>query len=129
MGTQLIDYKLVVFGRIFLISNYDHSSIPVNPTYALIDPAGTTYEQLGGQLNFVEDFAGVSNWVMRPPRTIYSSDMRTKHTFTSEGAQVERINESHLEERWKYFVITKGDAKRFYCTAQVYYERGHIKVR
>lgn len=84
---------------------------------------------MGSPLNFIEDFAGVSNWVMRPPRIIYSSDLRLRHTFTPESIQVEHVNQPNLEERWKYFVITKGDGKRFYCTAQIYYERGPLKVR
>jgi len=72
-------------------------------------------------INFVEDFAGVSNWVMRTPRVIYTTDLRYKHTFTPEKVTIESVNQPSLEERWKYFVITKGDGKRFYCTSQIYY--------
>ena len=58
---------------------------------------------------------------MRLPRVVYGSDLRSRHTFTTKGVSVDRINSANLEERWKYFVITKGDGKRYYCTAQVYY--------
>jgi hypothetical protein len=58
---------------------------------------------------------------MTTPRAIYATDLKSRHIFTPEGVHVERINQPNLEERWKYFVITKGDGKRFYCTAQTYY--------
>lgn len=58
---------------------------------------------------------------MRFPRTIYSVDLKARHTFNENQVEVEKVANPSLEERWKYFVITKGDGVRYYCTAQVYY--------
>jgi len=51
---------------------------------------------MGGPLNFVEDFAGVSNWVMRTPRVIYTTDLRNRHTFTPERVSVEAVSQPNL---------------------------------
>jgi hypothetical protein len=66
---------------------------------------------------------------MRFPRTIYSVDLKVRHTFTNGQVEIEKTANVALEERWKYFVITKSDGVRYYCTAQVYYERGPLKCK
>jgi hypothetical protein len=39
----------------------------------------------------VEDFAGVTNWVMRFPRLVYSADLKVRHTFTEGQVEVEKV--------------------------------------
>ena len=63
----------------------------------------------------------MSNWILRFPLTIYSSDLHTKHTFESNSVKSCSNYVNAMEEGWKYFVITKNDGTRLYCTSQVFY--------
>jgi hypothetical protein len=58
---------------------------------------------------------------MRLPRFIYSTDLTHRHVFTEGNVHIESISHPQLEDKWKYFVITRSDGRRYYCTAQVYY--------
>jgi hypothetical protein len=35
--------------------------------------------------------------------------------------QVSAIKHVTLDEKWKYFVMTKSDGRRVYCTSYIYY--------
>ena len=67
--------------------------------------------------------------MMRFPRVIFSSDLRAKHTFSQGEVEVSKVSNPSLEERWKYFVITRADGRRLYCTGQVYYEKAPLKCK
>ena len=64
---------------------------------------------------------------MRLPRKIYSNDLKICHYFTEGSVEMKVSAKPALVERWKYFVITRSDGRRLYCTAQVYYEKGSLK--
>jgi hypothetical protein len=72
-------------------------------------------------LDFANDSHGFSNWIMRFPLTIYSSDLHSKHVFELDSVKSCRNYVNVVEEGWKYFVITKSDGSRLYCTSQVFY--------
>jgi hypothetical protein len=75
-------------------------------------------------LSFPEDTQGVSNWAFVTPLTIYSVDLAEKHEFADGKVHVTGVHNVCLEEKWKYFVMTKEDGRRTYCTSYVFYVVG-----
>jgi hypothetical protein len=63
----------------------------------------------------------MSNWVMRFPLIIYSLDFSKKHIFTEGNVSILHNTQKPDEDRWKYFVLTKNDGSRVYCTSQLLY--------
>lgn len=72
---------------------------------------------------------------MKHPLAIYSADLKYKHVFKHNEVKVEPLTMPSLEEKWRYFVITKKDGgKYYYCTSQIIYvlmsimkEKGFLK--
>lgn len=59
---------------------------------------------------------------MKYPLTIYSADLKFRHVFKLNEVKVEPLSSSvNLEEKWRYFVMTKKDGGKHYCTSQIIY--------
>ena len=87
--------------------------------------AEATYESLQRPLTFPEDIYGVANWVMKFPLVLYSANLTESHTFNHGSVKVERVNGVSLELKWKFFIITKNNGKRLYCTSQIFFVTMH----
>jgi hypothetical protein len=91
------------------------------PSTSIITQDDLTYQHLKRPLSFPEDTHGVSCWAFKPPLTIYSLDLVEKHEFADSKVQITHHHNTILEEKWKYFVMTKSDGRRIYCTSYVFY--------
>jgi hypothetical protein len=58
------------------------------------------------------------------PIAIYSLDLAEKHLFMDGKVQVIPVQNASLEEKWRYFVMTRSDGRRVYCTSYIYYVLG-----
>lgn len=54
----------------------------------LIYTDGISYEDLKKPLQFNNDILGLTNWILRFPLTIYTSDIQEKHTFNPDSVVI-----------------------------------------
>jgi hypothetical protein len=59
--------------------------------------------------------------VLRFPLAIWSHDHAEKHVFHQDSITISVSNGPPADEKWRYFVTTREDGTRVYCTSLIYY--------